>query len=86
MAPLETMTLGSIEKVAFVEHIHERHVFGADLLEDTSDGGCLAIPVGAGGVDHMKQQVGLRHLFERCAERCDQRVRKTIDEANRVPR
>ena len=84
MAPLETITLGGIEEVAFVEHVHERHVFGADLPEDTSDGDRLAIPVWAGGVDHVKQQVRLRHLFERCAERCDQRVRKTIDEANRI--
>jgi len=40
--------------------------------------------LGAGAVDHVQQQVGLRHLFERGLERLDQMMRQVADEADGV--
>ena len=56
--------LGCIEPVAFIEHVHTRHMIGPYLFENTSDGRALPILFGVGGVDHMKQQIGLGDLFE----------------------
>ena len=47
-------------------------------------GGNLPLALRASCIDHVKNQIRFRNLLQRCTERGDQGMRKTIDESDRV--
>ena len=61
---------------------HEQHrdVAGFDLAQHGVDRGDAAVGVGPARVDHVQQQVGVDHLFERRTERVDELVREPAHE------
>ena len=72
------------EQIDFVEDLDARLGERVELAENFFDLRLLLFAVGGGGVADMKQQLGLRDLFERGAEAGDERVRQVADEADRV--
>ena len=71
-------------RIGLVQHQELRPLVRADLLQHRRHRRLALLDPVRRGVDHVQQQVRLRHLLERGAERRDQRVRQLLDEADRV--
>ena len=84
MERLQPRQLAGREQVALVEHIKDRSLRRADLEQDGSDGVGPPVAIDDSRVHDMKEQIGGRHLFERCVKRGDELVRQAVDEPDRV--
>jgi hypothetical protein len=67
-----------------LKYLQRRHAIAADFPEYGSHGLNPPVAIRLRTVDHMNQQVGGRHFLERGAERRDQLVRQSVDEADRI--
>ncbi len=81
---LQARALPGFEPVELVEDFDRWHRLSADFGQHAAHGRHLDLAVRIRCVDDVHQQIGGRHFLERRAKCRDERVRKPIDEADRV--
>jgi hypothetical protein len=70
--------------IALVEDIDNRHTIRFNFGEDALDGSDMAVSFRIRRINDVQQQICRRHLLERGAERRHERVRKPLDESDRI--
>ena len=74
---MQTPLLVRGQQVRLVVDLDERDVRRSDLLEHLPDCADATLAIGCRSIDHVQREVGLDDLFQRRAERRDQRMRQT---------
>jgi hypothetical protein len=84
-AASDSLRVGLIgQQVGLVQHQDLRRLTRSDFLQRGHHMRGVPGGLGCAGVDHVQQQLGFDHLFERGAERAHQSGRQVADESDSI--